>query len=607
MARNKAMRLFAFRVAGAATVLALASLAIVVSPAAAVGVKSTTTTVTGTTPDYTGAPTVFTATVEHNSLTPTGTVTFTITGADASTPVCDGGTNTITLAPATTGSSAQCSINGGLLAAGSPYSVTAVYSGDPNFTTSTGTLSQVITKGSTTTSVTSASDPSVTGQPVSFTAVVAPVNPSTGVPTGSVTFSISGLGGTSVPCDAGDTQTLDGTGTAQCSVAAGLLSADNPYTVNAVYSADHNYKTSTGSATQTVYKATATIGVTSSASPLVTGQPVAFTATITGVTPPGMGTPAGSIVFSIVGNNVTPPVCQGGDTVPLSGSTAVCNFPTGLPAKSLNYTISATLQDPNFKSPVAGTLVEAVQRASSEVLLGGLPGSLVASQGFSFDATIKTEAPGTGAPTGYFEWSVCPDNPQGVCTPGPDGNGTIGGTYPLPTPTANQISKNRNVVWVSAPEGLRPGFYDVQATYEGDFNISGNTSATGHILVTQVPTSLVVDPSHDPIANGGRLKIRVGVIPDARASDSLGAPSGTLTYTITGNSGDTLNCSNGTDNVITISTDSKNQGVGKCVIPPDELMATDTPYTVTVAYSGDSNYAASPGSAVEHVDPASGG
>lgn len=182
--------------------------------------------------------------------------------------------------------------------------------------------------------------------------MVAPVNPSTGVPTGSVTFSISGLGGTSVPCDAGDTQTLDGTGTAQCSVAAGLLSADNPYTVNAVYSADHNYKTSTGSATQTVYKATATIGVTSSASPLVTGQPVAFTATITGVTPPGMGTPAGSIVFSIVGNNVTPPVCQGGDTVPLSGSTAVCNFPTGLPAKSLNYTISATLQDPQFQ--VAG-------------------------------------------------------------------------------------------------------------------------------------------------------------------------------------------------------------------------------------------------------------
>jgi hypothetical protein len=177
----------------------------------------------------------------------------------------------------------------------------------------------------------------------------------------------------------------------------------------------------------------------------------------------------------------------------------------------------------------------------------------------------------------------------------------------LPTPTANQVSKNRNVAWVSAPEGLRPGFYDVQATYEGDSNISGNTSATGHILVTQVPTSLVVDPSHDPIANGGRLKIRVGVIPDQRASDSLGAPSGTLTYTITGNSGDTVNCSNGTDNVITISTDSKNQGVGKCVIPSDELMATDTPYTVTVAYSGDSNYAASPGSAVEHVDPATGG
>ncbi|MEE4425675.1 Ig-like domain repeat protein, partial [Streptomyces sp. DSM 41528] len=60
----------------------------------------------------------------------------------------------------------------GLVTAGT-YSVTATYSGDPNFTGSVGTDTQTVTQAATTTTVSSSPDPSVVGQSVTFTATVA--------------------------------------------------------------------------------------------------------------------------------------------------------------------------------------------------------------------------------------------------------------------------------------------------------------------------------------------------------------------------------------------------------------------------------------------------
>jgi large repetitive protein len=570
-----------------ASTLALAGLALVAAPANAA--ITTTTTVTGPTVAQarTGAPVTFTAAVTHGSQSAmTGTVTFTITDVNSNTYTCDGG-NTVSVATAVPGPgvNAQCSFSGGLLAADSPYTVNAVYSGDSNYSTSTGTLSQTIKRGVTSTSVTPASSPVVTGQPVTFTAAVSPVSPSTGVPTGQVVFTITG-NATTVVCDAGDTQTLDGSGMAQCSVAAGLLAADSPYTVSAVYSGDSNYQPSTGTGTEVVDKAGATLSVTSAPSSLVMGQPVAFTATVTGINPPGSGTPTGSIVFSVVGGNGMTATCQNGDTQMLSGSSAVCNFPNGLPAGALTYTITANLQDPNFNSPVAGTLVQPVSRAHTMTTVTGLPGSVVASQPFFFTITIKTTAPGTGAPTGDYEWAVCPNNPDDVCTPA---NRTRGGTFVLPTPTTYDIKHNLNKAHVELVGGLFPGFYDVSAEYVGNKQLTASPSNVGHVLVSTIPTTLSFNFTHNPIPQGERLQIRVGVLADSRATDALGAPSGTVTYTITGQASDTLSC-NGGSNVITISTTAKNQGIAKCVIPKGVLMSTDAPYKVTAVYSGDTNY-----------------
>ncbi|KOG44086.1 Ig-like domain-containing protein, partial [Streptomyces decoyicus] len=108
------------------------------------------------------------------------TVTFTISGP---------GGGTLTAAVDTGGTAA---VTTSTLAAGS-HSVTAVYSGDANFTTSTDTDTQAVNRAATSTTVTSAPDPSVFGQEFTVTARVAAVPPGAGTPTGTVTFTIEGV------------------------------------------------------------------------------------------------------------------------------------------------------------------------------------------------------------------------------------------------------------------------------------------------------------------------------------------------------------------------------------------------------------------------------
>jgi hypothetical protein len=90
----------------------------------------------------------------------------------------------------------------------------------------------------TATAVTSSANPSVVGQPVTFTATVSPNPPGTGTPTGTVTFSD---GGSPI-----GTATLDASGTATItpwSLAAGT------HTITASYGGDNNFSASTATAT----------------------------------------------------------------------------------------------------------------------------------------------------------------------------------------------------------------------------------------------------------------------------------------------------------------------------------------------------------------------
>ncbi|MGW2324413.1 Ig-like domain-containing protein [Streptomyces sp. NPDC001700] len=158
--------------------------------------------------------------------TPTGTVTFTITGGPTLTGTLSGGTTSVTAPGLSTGI----------------HPVVAVYSGDTNFLSSTGTTLIAVIQAATTTSVVSSPDPSTLGQSVTFTATVTPVAPGAGSPTGVMTFVIGGSGGGTFtqPVTAGVatlTLTTLGVGT---------------HPVIAIYTGDTSFLPSSGTDTHTV-------------------------------------------------------------------------------------------------------------------------------------------------------------------------------------------------------------------------------------------------------------------------------------------------------------------------------------------------------------------
>src|SRR5262249_39814628 len=130
------------------------------------------------------------------------------------------------------------------------HTITAAYtSGDGNFNASAPSvaITQTVNKASTTTTVSSSVNPSVSGQSVTFTATVTINNPGTNAvanPTGTVTFFDGGV--------AIGTGMLSGPTTDMATFMTGTLSASS-HTITAAYNGDTNFNTSTSTAlTQTV-------------------------------------------------------------------------------------------------------------------------------------------------------------------------------------------------------------------------------------------------------------------------------------------------------------------------------------------------------------------
>jgi autotransporter-associated beta strand protein len=166
--------------------------------------------------------------------TPTGSVTF----LDGSTALGSGGVD----------SSGHATFSASGLAVGS-HTISAAYSGDVNFMADTSApFTQTVSPGvpltpaATTATITSSANSSITGSPVTFTAVVRAVSPAETTPTGTVTF----LDGSTTL----GTVSLDRSGTASLTTTA---LAVGTHTITASYSGNANFRSVTSSAlSQTV-------------------------------------------------------------------------------------------------------------------------------------------------------------------------------------------------------------------------------------------------------------------------------------------------------------------------------------------------------------------
>ncbi len=469
-----------------------------------------------------GQSVTFTATVSAfapGSGTRTGTVQFVIDGSNSGSPVALSG-GTATSAPISS------------LPLGS-HTVTATYSGDTNFTTSTSsTLTQTVGQASTSIGVTSSVGTSVFGQSVTLTAAISVTAPGSGAgtaPTGTVQFQDNGTNvGSPQPVSTGG-----GVTTATLTTTALTVGAHNRIT--AVYSGDGNFSGNTsGNFTQTVNRAnTTTLITTDLSTATVVGQPYAVAFTVT-VNSPGSGTPSGNVTVS-----------DGSQTCTGTVAAGTCNL-TSTTAGAKTITASYP-SDTNFNSSTSLGVSHTVNQASTSTALTSSPNASVFGQSVAFTATVSPQF--SVAPTGTVTFK--------------DGTTTICNTVALNGST--QATCNFSTLSLNG--------HSITAVYNGDTNFNTSTSAILTQTVNQASTTTALTSSANPSVFGQSVTFTATVSAFAPGS---GTRTGTVQFAIDGSSfGSPVNLSGGTATSTAITSLSVSG------------------HTVTAAYSGDTNFTGS--------------
>jgi Bacterial Ig-like domain (group 3)/Divergent InlB B-repeat domain len=400
-----------------------------------------------------GQSVTLTATVSGptgTAIIPTGTVTF-LSGAT-------------TLGTATLNTSGVATLTTPL--PGGTDSITAQYSGDANFASSTSSpISVTVAKISTSAIVASSATAVLSGQSVTLTATVAGPTGTATIPTGTVTF----LSGT----------TTLGTATLNASGVATLPTPlpDGTDSITAQYSGDANFASSTSSPVSvTVSKISTSTTVASSAVTVLPGQSVTLTAAVAG--PAGTTTiPTGTVTF-LSGTNTL-----GTATLNTSGvATQTTALPVGTDSIAAQYSGDTNFA-PSTSNPV--TVIVTAIATSTTVVSSGATANLGAN--ITFTAKV-TPATGTAAPTGTVTFS--------------DGSTALG--------TAS-LDNSSTALYSTA--SLAAGSHSISVIYAGDANYSGSTSSALTQIVVAPGYSLSVTPSALTIAHGQPAQAKFTVTP----------------------------------------------------------------------------------------------
>ncbi|MFG2577970.1 Ig-like domain repeat protein, partial [Streptomyces malaysiensis] len=212
--------------------------------------------------------------VPPSTCTPTGTVTFVITGGPTLTGTLD--------------ATGQACVTTSDIPVGT-HTVTATYAGDGDVMGSTATTPVTVNQASSTTALTITPASPVCGQSVTLCAQVTTTPPGTCAPTGTVTFTIAG--GPTL------TGTLNASGQACVTTSAIPVGA---HAVTATYAGDTGVAGSSASGSVTVGQAASTTALTITPASPVCGQSVTLCAQVT-TTPPGTCAPTGTVTFTIAG------------------------------------------------------------------------------------------------------------------------------------------------------------------------------------------------------------------------------------------------------------------------------------------------------------------
>ena len=409
----------------------------------------------------TTGPVVYIVTVSGDGATPTGSVTvFDGAGGSCSIPNLDD-----------TGSG-TCSITEN--AAESPFSVTASYSDDLNYTSATGYTNDDVALATPTVTVTGQSG--ATTGPVAYGVTVSgPTGAAT--PTGSVTVS-DGTNTCSI------TSLTSGSGT--CSLIENA--SEDGQTVTASYSGDLNYTSATGKTTETVAKATPTVSV-SGPSSAVTGV-IDYVVTISGQG----ASPSGSVTIS-------------DGTKMSSGALNTCTIALnaeGIGACALQegtgtYQVTAKYTGDYNYGAASTTTTEVVNETttsldvSTSTLVYGL------EQSATFSVTVYPPVGDDTAPSGTTVHLMA--GKQKLCVTSPLVLTIVTVINPV-SGLPVQITEATAACHL-APAAIAAGKYSVTADFPGEAgSFVGSTSPPAPLTVISAPTSTTLSVSNSTTTYG---------------------------------------------------------------------------------------------------------
>ncbi len=396
--------------------------------------------------------------------------------------------------------------------------LTATYAGDGNFNSSTSTGEpHDVNKFPTTTTITSdAPDPSVTGQSVT---VQYTVTAASGTPTGNVTVSDGTISCTGTVA------------TGQCSLSFTSVGAKS---LTATYDGDSSYLGGSSSVEphQVNIAGTTTTITSDSPDPSVVGQSVTVQYSVIALAP-SSGTPTGNVTVSDGSISCTGTVAAGQCSMTF----------TSAGARTLTASYAG---DGNYDTSDSATEGHAVNMANTTTAItSDTPDPSVVGQSVTVNYTVTPVAPGDGTPTGNVTVS----------------DGTI-------SCTATVADGQCSLIFNSS------GARSLTATYTGDSNFNGGTSATESHTVNGISTTTsITSDSPDPSVVGQSVTINYSVT----------AASGTPTGNVTVSDG-TISC-------------TATVAAGQCSL----TFTSPGAGNLTATYAGDSSYSGGSSTSASHT------
>jgi cyclophilin family peptidyl-prolyl cis-trans isomerase len=472
-----------------------------------------------------------TATVSASSPgsgTPTGTVTFVEGSTTLGAQTLASGVATLTTSALTEGS----------------QTITASYSGDTNFTTSTGTGTETLGQAATTTVLASSATNATAGQSVTFTATVSATSPGSGTPSGTVTF----LNGSTTL----GTETLSG---GAATVSTTLLAAGT-HSITASYTGSTNFSSSTSSAlTETITASGTTAStVTLSASPTtaVYGESVTLSAAVAPAT--GSGTPTGTVTFLEGSTTLGTQTLASG-----AASINVTTLPVGTDSITASYG-----GDTTYSGSTSTAVSESVGQAATSTTVSASAASAVTGQYVTFTAAVAVTSPGSGTPSGTVTFD---DNGTSIGT----GTLTSSGTATFTTST------------------LAAGSHSITASYPSSTNFGSSSSTALTETISAVGTTeseTVLSTSGSPAVFGQPVTFTAAVSWSPESTSDT--PTGSVTFF------------DGSTVLATVPVDTSTPTAPTATYTTSSLSLGT--HSITATYSGDTNFASSNDNLSEVID-----